>query len=73
MDTYLQEKDSLFTIDVQAISKSSDYDSNSGDKDKIIASQQEEINKKRESIYFGKIITGLSISLIIIHYLKTTI
>ena len=66
LNTYLQEKDSLFTIDVQAISKSSDYDSNSGDKDKIIASQQEEINKKRESIYFGKIITGLSISLIII-------
>lgn len=66
LDKYLQEKDSLYQTYIQAISKSSEYDSNIGDKDEIIASQQEEINKKQKSINFGKMTTGLSIALIII-------
>ncbi|MFT5248916.1 MAG: signal transduction histidine kinase/CheY-like chemotaxis protein [bacterium] len=66
LNKYLKEKDSLYTIYIQAISKSSNYDSNIGDKDEIIASQQEEIDKKNKSINFGKMTTGLSIALIII-------
>ena len=66
LNKYLQEKDSLHNIYIQAISKNSEYNSNIGDKDEIIASQQEEINKKQKSINFGKMTTGLSIALIII-------
>jgi hypothetical protein len=66
LDTYLQEKELLYALYIQAISKSSGYDSNIGDKDEIIASQQKEINKNQKSIYFSKMTTGLSIALIII-------
>ncbi len=66
LNKYTLEKDSVYSIYIQAISKSSEYDSNIGDKDEIIASQQEEINKKQKSINFGKMTTGLSIALIII-------
>ena len=66
LDIYLQEKELLYALYIQAISKSSGYDSNIGDKDEIIASQQKEINKNQKSIYFSKMTTGLSIALIII-------
>ena len=66
LNKYLQENDSLYHIYIQAISKGSEFNNNIGDKDEIIASQQEEINKKQKSINFGKMTTGLSIALIII-------
>ncbi len=66
LNLYFQEKELLFSKYIQAISKSNEFNSNIGDKDEIIASQQEEINKKQKSINFGKMTTGLSIALIII-------
>ncbi len=56
----------MFEVYIQAISKSSEYDSNIGDLNEIIASQQDDLDKKQKSINFGKMTTGLSIALIII-------
>ncbi len=66
LNSYSTKKDSLFEVYIQAISKSSEYDSNIGDLNEIIASQQDDLDKKQKSINFGKMTTGLSIALIII-------
>jgi len=66
LNIYSQKKDSLFEVYIQAISKSTEYDSNIGDLNEIIATQQDDLDKKQKSINFGKMTTGLSIALIII-------
>ncbi len=63
---YNHKKDSLFSVYLKAISNSADSDTNIGDLNEIIASQQNEIQKKQKSINFGKMTTGLSVALIII-------
>ena len=66
LNLYTQKKDSLYNRYIYAISKSAEYDSNIGDLNEIIASQQDDLAKKQKSIDFGKMTTGLSIALIII-------
>ncbi len=66
LNLYSNKKDSLYEVYIQAISKSAEYDSNIGDLNEIIASQQEALNQKQKSIDFGKMTTGLSVALIII-------
>ncbi|MFK5981346.1 MAG: response regulator [Flavobacteriaceae bacterium] len=66
LNLYSVKKDSLFGVFIHAISKSSEYDSNIGDLNEIIATQQSDLDKKQKSIDFGRMTTGLSIALIII-------
>ncbi len=66
LNTYTQKKDSIYNIYLNTISKNIERDTNIGDLNEIIASQQVDLDKKQKSINFGKMTTGLSIALIII-------
>jgi len=68
---YTSISDSLNQVFIKAISKGVDVDKNIGDLNKIIATQQSNIDKQRRSINFGKMTTGLSIALIVILSLLT--
>ncbi len=68
---YSSISDSLNQVFIKAISKGVDVDKNIGDLNKIIASQQSDIDKQRRSINFAKMTTGLSIALIVILSLLT--
>jgi len=71
LNAYLHIKDSLYGVYIDAISKSTETDSDIGDLNEIIASQQDNIDKQQRSINFGKMTTGLSIALIVILSLLT--
>jgi len=68
---YTSISDSLNQVFIKAISKGVDVDKNIGDLNRIIATQQSNIDKQRRSINFGKMTTGLSIALIVILSLLT--
>ncbi len=68
---YSSISDSLNQVFIKAISKGVDVDKNIGDLNKIIASQQSDLDKQRRSINFAKMTTGLSIALIVILSLLT--
>ena len=63
---YIKKKDSVFNLFIEAISNSQVTESNVGDLNEIIATQQSDLDKKQKSINFGKMTTGLSVALIII-------
>ncbi len=63
---YTHKKDSIYNLYLNAISRSADSNTNVGDLNEIIASQQDDLDEKQKSINFGKMTTGLSVALIII-------
>ena len=71
LETYEYKIDSIYQIYLSAISKGIDAEINVVDLNEIIATQQDDLNKKQKSINFGKMTTGLSIALIIILSLLT--
>ena len=66
LNTYSRQKDSINIVYLNLISADIERNSNVGDLNEIIASQQDDIDKKQKSINFGKMTTGLSVALIII-------
>ena len=68
---YEFQNDSLQQIYLSAVAKSVDTESNVGDLNEIIATQQDDIDKKQKSINFSRMTTGLSIALIVILSLLT--
>lgn len=71
LEIYEFKIDSIYQIYLNAISKNVDAEINVVDLNEIIATQQDDLNKKQKSINFGKMTTGLSIALIIILSLLT--
>ncbi len=63
---YIIKKDSIHIVYINTISKSLSFESNVGDLNEIIATQQSDLDEKQKSINFGKVTTGLSVALIII-------
>jgi len=70
-NSYSHTKDSIYSLYIHAVSEHTKIDSNIGDLNEIIASQQDDLSQKQKSINFGKMTTGLSIALIIILSLLT--
>lgn len=68
---YEFQNDSLQQVYLAAVAKSVDTESNVGDLNEIIATQQDDIDKKQKSINFSRMTTGLSIALIVILSLLT--
>lgn len=66
LSAYSQQKDSIYNVYLNTISADIERNSNVGDLNEIIASQQDDLDKKQKSINFGKMTTGLSVALIII-------
>ncbi|MCF6307311.1 MAG: response regulator [Flavobacteriaceae bacterium] len=64
--SYTHKKDSMYSSYLNIISSNIERNTNIGDLNEIIASQQDDIEKKQKSIDFGRMTTGLSIALIII-------
>ncbi|WP_236002904.1 response regulator [Luteirhabdus pelagi] len=71
IDDYYAKRDSLTIIYSSAISESADAESSIGNLNEIIASQQDDLDKKQRSIKFTQMTTGLSIALIVILSLLT--
>ncbi|MCH9659695.1 MAG: response regulator [Bacteroidetes bacterium] len=71
LEIYESQNDSLYQVYLKAISKGVDAETNVGDLNDIIAEQQNDLDKQRRSINFGKMTTGLSIALIVILSLLT--
>jgi len=68
---YSVKKDSLYQVYFTAISNNTDADLNLGELTQLIATQQNDLDKKKRSINLNKMTTGLSIALIIILSLLT--
>ncbi len=68
---YSEKKDSINQVFFTALSKGVETEANVGDLNEIIATQQDDLDKKQKSINFGKMTTGLSIALIVILSLLT--
>ena len=66
LNSYSQKKDSLYGVYLNIISANIERDTNVGDLNEIIATQQSDLDEKQKSINFGKMTTGLSVALIII-------
>ena len=66
LSAYSQQKDSIYNVYLNTISADIERNSNVGDLNEIIATQQNDLDEKQKSINFGKVTTGLSIALIII-------
>ena len=64
--TYTNKKDSIYSSYLNIISANNEQNTNVGDLNEIIASQQDDLDKKQKFIDFGKMTTGLSVALIII-------
>jgi hypothetical protein len=70
-ELYSTKRDSIHQIYVNTIFNLVDTDSKVGDLNEIIATQQDDLDKKKKSINFGKMTNGLSIALIVILSLLT--
>ncbi|MCW8979963.1 MAG: ATP-binding protein [Altibacter sp.] len=71
LDLYESKSDSLYQLYLSAISKGVDAETDVGNLEEIIVTQQNDLDKKQKSINFGKMTTGLSIALIVILSLLT--
>ncbi len=71
LDLYERKSDSLYQLYLSAISKGVDAETDVGNLEEIIVTQQNDLDKKQKSINFGKMTTGLSIALIVILSLLT--
>lgn len=63
---YASKKDSIFQSYITINSNALGIESNLGDLNEIIETQQNDLDKKKKSIVFGKMTNGLSIALIVI-------
>ena len=68
---YEQKNDSLYQVYLSAISKGVEAETSVGDLTSIIDQQKSDLDKQQKSINFGKMVTGLSIALIVILSLLT--
>tara|TARA_R110002072_G_scaffold124085_1_gene259513 strand:- start:30294 stop:32546 length:2253 start_codon:yes stop_codon:yes gene_type:complete len=68
---YESLNDSIFQVYVNAISKEIDVETSIGNLTTIIEDQQDDLDKKKRSLNFGKMTNGLSIALIVILSLLT--
>ena len=66
LNTHSYKKDSLYGAYLNIISANIERDTNVGDLNEIIATQQSDLDEQQKSINFGKMTTGLSVALIII-------
>lgn len=71
LSLFASKNDSLHRVFINAISKTVEVDSDVGNLENIIATQQSDLEKQKRSISFGKMTTGLSIALIVILSLLT--
>jgi signal transduction histidine kinase/ActR/RegA family two-component response regulator len=71
LEIYSVKKDSIHQIYINSIFKVVDSESKVGDLNEIIATQKDDLDKKKKSINFGKMTNGLSIALIVILSLLT--
>jgi len=68
---YEHKNDSLYQVYLSAISKGVEAEISVGDLTEIIDQQKSDLDKQQKSINFGKMVTGLSIALIVILSLLT--
>lgn len=68
---YENKNDSLYQVYLAAISKGVEAETSVGDLTDIIDQQKSDLDKQQKSINFGKMVTGLSIALIVILSLLT--
>ena len=71
LELYEIESEKLYKTYMDAVSKGVDVESNVGDLNEIIATQKDDLDKKKKSIKFTQMTTGLSIALIVILSLLT--
>lgn len=71
LELYETESEALYKTYMDAVSKGVDLESNIGDLNEIIATQKDDLDKKKKSIKFTQMTTGLSIALIVILSLLT--
>lgn len=68
---YESKNDSLYRVYVSAISRGVEAETSVGDLNDIIDQQKSDLDKKQKAVNFGKMVTGLSIALIVILSLLT--
>ena len=71
LELYETESEALYKTYMDAVSKGVDLESNIGNLNEIIATQKDDLDKKKKSIKFTQMTTGLSIALIVILSLLT--
>jgi len=71
LELYETKSEELYKAYMDAVSKGVDVESSIGDLNEIIATQKDDLDKKKKSIKFTQMTTGLSIALIVILSLLT--
>ncbi len=71
LELYETKSEELYKVYMDAVSKGVDVESSIGDLNEIIATQKDDLDKKKKSIKFTQMTTGLSIALIVILSLLT--